>query len=357
MPFSALSPEGPISLLGVDAATLENLRSRNRKEGCFTAKCCGSPVVIRTAEGKSPHFVHKVVPAGCDGDRGETPEHRRLKELIADCAERTYEWDVETEAVFRGDDGSVVWRADVLATKSKASVAFEVQLSNADFEAMRQRQARYKESSVRGLWFVRTKKGFPAGHEVPIFPVESDNHGDWVVMETRWDSPDIWRNVSGDRIDLKEFVEAALNGQLKWAPFETRPETVVNASIVYEHAGKCSGCGRMAVRHRSVRARVATEEGYPEFIFHGSREHRRRSEWYMPIVNAVWGEVRAAVTKTLRSVEGTCCWCRAPLDLTKGSGEYKSGTLNAQLRLGDLPKAKFGTVERDWLRRWTVLGL
>jgi hypothetical protein len=33
----------------------------------------------------------------------------------------------------------------------------------------------------------------------------------------------------------------------------------------------------------------------------------------------------------------------------------KTTWLAANVQLKDLPKPKFGTVERDWLRRWAVL--
>ena len=241
MPFSALSPDGPVSLLGADVTTVENMRRRNREEACFTAKCCGAPLVIRTAEGKLPHFVHKTVPVGCDGERGESPEHRRLKAVIAKEAESTYEWDVETEVVERNvEKKKVHWRADVLAVKRKAAVAFEVQLSQADYQDMRQRQARYKASGVRGLWFVKTKKGFPLTHELPVFPVETVKESDWVIMMTRWDPPDIWANAcDGDRIDLTEFVRAALDGQLKWAPFENASDTWLHAYVGYDLGDAC----------------------------------------------------------------------------------------------------------------------
>jgi hypothetical protein len=356
MPFSAFSPEGPISLLGAEPTTVESLRKRNREEGCFTAKCCGAPVVIRTAAGKSPHFVHKSVPAGCDGDRRETPEHRRLKEIIAKEAESTYEWDVETEAIERdASAGKVLWRADVLASRRRGAVAFEVQLSNADYDDMRRRQQRYKASGVRGLWFVRTKKGFPLSHELPVFPVVSDMHADWVVMMSAWDPPEVWMNANGgDHIELCEFVRAALDGQLKWAPFENERDTWLHGYIDHEPLGTCPGCLRTVVRHHYARARIATEDGYPEYRFVNHHHHRRRSEWYMPLVNAVWNSVRTKVDKTLRSIHGTCCWCSTPLSEMKPAPDAKAGWLAASVQLKDLPKPKFGTVERDWLRRWAV---
>lgn len=358
MPFSALSPDGPVSLLGADATTVENMRSRNRREACFTAKCCGAPVVIRTAAGKVPHFVHKVTPVGCDGDREETPEHRRLKAVIAKEAESTYEWDVETEAVRRDHQTQkVLWRADVLASRRRGHVAFEVQLSNADYEDMRRRQERYRASNVRGLWFVRTKKGFAVTKELPVFTVEGKPGVDWVMLMTAWDRPEMWMNADGgDSIELPEFVRAALDGQLKWAPFENAPETWLHAYIDYDNHGKCPGCSRTIVRQRRARVRIANEKRYPEYSFGGYNEFRRRSEWDTPLVNIVWRSVRDKVDKTFRSSDGTCCWCSAPLkEVAPTMFGGRGGSLAASVQLKDLPKPKFGSVERDWLRRWAVL--
>jgi len=356
MPFSALSPDGPVTLLGADIATVENMRRRNREEACFVAKCCGAPVVIRTAHGKLPHFVHKSVPVGCDGERWESAEHRRLKAVIAKEAESTYEWEVETEAIRRNPaSDKVLWRADVLAVRPRARVAFEVQLSQADFDDMRRRQARYKASGVRGLWFVRTKKGFPLSYELPVFPVESVGDADWVVMMTRWDPPEIWANAEGgDRIELAEFVRAALDGRLKWAPFDEALERWVHGYVGGDPVGSCPGCGRTVVKHRCVRARIAGQPTYPEFSF-TSFLYRRRSDWYMPLVTAVWNAVRAETELTMRSIHGTCCWCSAPLEAAGSKQGLKLHWLAANLQLKDLPKPKFGTVERDWLRRWAVL--
>ncbi|TWO68084.1 hypothetical protein FN976_24420 [Caenimonas sedimenti] len=358
MPFSALSPDGPISILGADITTVENMRRRNREEACFTAKCCGAPLVIRTAQGKLPHFVHKTVPDSCAGERGESPEHRRLKAVIAKEAESTYEWDVETEAIGRdAETQKVLWRADVLAAKNKSAVAFEVQLSQADFDDMRRRQARYKASGVRGLWFVRTKKGFPASKELPIFAVETDRNGDWVSLATAWDRPEMWRYADGaESMELSEFVRSALDGNLKWAPFEGVGDTWLQGCVDYDHIGECPGCKRTIVRHRAVRARVSSEDGYPQFMFGGFNEYRRNSEWHMPIVNAVWNSVRTKVDKTYRSSNGNCCWCSAPLkEAPFQMFGNKWGALTAPLQLKDLPKPKFGSVEREWLRRWTVV--
>lgn len=118
MPLSALSPDGPVSLVGMDVQTLENLRQRNRTEKLFSAKCCGAPVQIRTDAGRIAHFFHLPTPASCEGEREETPERLRLKQEVSFAIINTG-WDHQPEAQEHDQFGKVIWRADVLASDWK----------------------------------------------------------------------------------------------------------------------------------------------------------------------------------------------------------------------------------------------
>lgn len=333
------------------------MRSRNRKEKVYTAKCCGAPLSIRIAEGKAPHFVHQVTPESCDADRRETPEHRRLKHLIAETAIRTYEWDVETEA--RENDpatGRAVWQADVLALKKKAAVAFEVQLSNADYGHMLARQARYKQSGVRGLWLVKTKKGFPPSKALPVFTLDTTRFGDWVKLSTRGDFVDMWhRTEEADLIELPVFIEAVLNKQLKWAPFLDKPDTLLEADIGYVQIGTCTGCARKIVAADKSRLCVATEFGYPDYLWVGGFDQMYRTKWHSKIVAAVWQKVAESADVAFVNARNTCSWCQAPITFDSGP-KPSQGTLSTRLRMGDLPKPIVGTVEWNWLCRWYVMG-
>ena len=357
MPFSANSPEGRITLLGVDPQSVEVMRVRNRKERCYTAKCCGAPLSIRVAEGKVAHFVHQVTPANCDGEKRETPEHRRLKQVIAEAVLRTWAWEVETEAREPDPDtGRTHWQADVLAFNARSRVAFEVQLSNSDYGLMRERQARYQASKVRGLWFVRTKKGFPLTKELPIFTVESSESGDWVQLSTRWDRPEVWSRTEGaDWMELSEFIGAALDKRLKWAPYLNKPETELQAEVHYSNQGVCPGCGRTVVSPWTSAMYVAKEYGYPEYWWHDALSPQRRTRWHGQVVKAVWAAAKKDAVVALASANGTCLWCNTLLDKT-AQAPRGNGTLTAELRLGDFPPPAFGTVERDWLQRWYVMG-
>ena len=180
MPLSARSPEGTVSLVGMGQLTLENLKSRNRKEKLFTAKCCGAPVQIRTPAGKIAHPYHLSTTPGCQGSSGESQGHLALKARIA-AAVMKAGWEVEVEAEERSSDGALIWKADVLARRRNVTIAFEVELSNPDWTTMRELQIRYERSGVRGLWFVKTKKPVPVQRALPIFNLTSREKAAWLV--------------------------------------------------------------------------------------------------------------------------------------------------------------------------------
>jgi hypothetical protein len=146
----------------------------------YSKKCCGEPVQIRTPAGRIAHFYHLSTTPGCQGSGGESQEHLALKARIA-AAVMQAGWGAEVEAEQRSADGTLVWKADILARRRNAAIAFEVQLSNPDWTTMGQRQARYKESGARGLWFVKTKKPFPVEHALPIFNLASREGAAWLV--------------------------------------------------------------------------------------------------------------------------------------------------------------------------------
>jgi len=356
MPLSALSPEGPVTLVGVDPVSLERMRERNRKEKVFTAKCCGAPVQIRTAEGRIPHFVHLFTPDSCEGDKLETPEHRRLKNEIATAA-ISASWMAETEArQIEPLTGQTIWCADVLASLGKRKVAFEVQLSNPDWALMNERQERYRKSGVRGLWFVKSKKGFPATKETPIFVIETDDEGDWVRMSRRWDGPYIWDRTNGaEYVELSDFIRSALAGHLKWAPFLGKGETVLDAEIYAWPEGLCKGCGRTIVRAHSAAISIATEPSYPDYYWHAGMSPRMRTNWFTSTLNAVWADVAKHVDVTFITSNNTCCWCRSPRDRGINKTTYKSVRLSTKIKLHSLPQPAFRTVEWDWLRRWAIV--
>lgn len=142
----------------------------------LTTACCGVECYARERHG-TRHFVHKHV--GNCSTEGETMEHLLLKaRILRGCRNAGYDVDAEVNG-----DG---WRADVLATKGKIKVAFEVQWSPQTYEETVERQKKYEDSHVRGVWLFRKIPDQPVSmtdvklqRDIPMFQI------DWETVE--WD--------------------------------------------------------------------------------------------------------------------------------------------------------------------------
>ncbi len=118
------------------------------------------PVCMEETFCRTRHFVHQRAN-GCSGS-GETFQHLWAKaEVLHACADAG--WQASTEV---SGDG---WRADVLASRGSARVAFEVQWSSQDEDAFGFRQKRYAVDGIRGCWLFRGEVPSPAQRELPIF--------------------------------------------------------------------------------------------------------------------------------------------------------------------------------------------
>lgn len=352
MPLSARSSNGPVSLVGMDQLTLEQLKCRNRKEKLFTAKCCGAPVQIRTPAGKVAHFYHLSTMPGCQGSAGESQVHLELKARIAVAVTRAG-WDAEVEAEKRGADGTLVWKADVLARRRNAAVAFEVQLSHPDWSTMAERQARYKESGVRGLWFVKTKKPFPVQRALPIFNLTSREDAAWLVSlrhpldwESEWTQTWAFANLS-------DFVDKALNGSLKWAPLAATPDALCDISVRMLSHGKCLNCGRNVGTAYTLEVAIAGQPSFPVFNWHQGMTTRRTC-WLDKVVGHLQERAANIPRMALIDRKANCCSaCRTSVDrLDHGA---HSGLLKFSWRLRDFPSPRYGTIEWDWFNRWVLL--
>lgn len=180
--------------------------------------------------GKNRHFYHLNTRPDCQGSAGESQTHLGLKAQIAMAAMQAG-WEVEVEAEERREDRTLIWRADVLAWRGNAKIAFEVQISNPDWTSMRERQERYQRSGVRGLWFVKTKKPFPVQNELPIFNLAVRDDG-WRVLLLH---PDDWETTRWAQAwslpPLAEFVDKALSRGLKWAPLTNFLDIACDLSV------------------------------------------------------------------------------------------------------------------------------
>lgn len=353
MPLSAKSPDGPISLIGMDQLTLENLKSRNRKEKLFTAKCCGAPVQIRTPAGKIAHFYHLSTTPGCQGSNGESQEHLALKARIAAAAMQAG-WEVEVEAEERSVDGALVWKADVLARRRNAAIAFEVQLSNPDWSTMGERQARYKDSGVRGLWFVKTKKPFPVQHALPVFNLASREDAAWLVSLRH---PQDWENEWSQTwglSNLTQFVGRALDGGLKWAPLATAsPDADCDISVRMLSRGKCLTCGRDVGTAYTLEVALAGQPSFPVFNWHQGMT-TRRTHWLDPVLARLIERAADHPRMALIERETNCCAACGASASRLGHGGH-SGLLKIPGRLKDFPRPRYGTIEWDWFNRWVLM--
>ena len=95
-------------------------------------------------------FAHDTRSPACP-TAGETPEHRRLKTLLAETV-RAIGWVAVVEAVPAASDAGG-WRADVLAIGPDGRrVAFEAQLSGMPVSVGRERAERYASDGIDTVW-------------------------------------------------------------------------------------------------------------------------------------------------------------------------------------------------------------
>lgn len=124
------------------------LQALSKAKNCIiNLPCCQGSGYPRVSKLGTRHFVHKKQPENCDWER-ETADHLSMKsQIVQSCFESG--WNACTEVT--GPD----WRADVLATKGKHKIAFEIQLSPQSMEETQFRQERYRQSGIKGYWIFR----------------------------------------------------------------------------------------------------------------------------------------------------------------------------------------------------------
>lgn len=137
--------------------------------------CCYAPGHLRVSKLGTRHFFHHR--RGECTTAPETVEHMKAKEEVA-LACRDAGWGVATEAAGDG------WRADVLATRGNAKIAFEIQWSAQSFEETEHRQERYRQAGIRGCWLFRKlpRDLLSPCNEVPAFEVSMGENGALSVM-------------------------------------------------------------------------------------------------------------------------------------------------------------------------------
>lgn len=206
-----LSPEEWRSLQG----QLRDKRSLGR------LLCCDAQVVAKTSKLGTQFFAHYVKGA-CDAS-SETEVHLGAKRAVYEgCVDAG--WDALTEAV--GPDGA--WRADVLASRQRTQVAFEIQWTQQSAERTMERQRGFAQHQVRCCWLFRRLPFTRPSWEVPAFELIESPHG----------GPPSVILGAGTR-SLREFARLLLEGRVRFCAEVSIRLEQVRCRI---RRDRCPGC-------------------------------------------------------------------------------------------------------------------
>lgn len=239
MPLKCLNNNQLIYSFNLNDDEWEALRNENKDTKCLETACCHVGVVLKTSPLGTKYFAH--------ARKGEcitapmTAEHILAQLHIIEGIKRT-DWIFEPEAnpeVSEITPTGREWQADVLATKNKSKVAFEVQWSRQTIKETIRRHDRYKNSKVRALWFFR-QDDFISNKGMPAFQIDFDTANKLFKVYLRpiryWtdDKPKL------PFILLQDFVEGCLTGKLIYSPVigKTIPLEVSTTNI------QCKRCKR-----------------------------------------------------------------------------------------------------------------
>jgi hypothetical protein len=214
----------------LDAALLSEAQWQSLKGSrSLRMLCCDAPAYRRTSQLGTRHFAHS--PGSHCGAEGESEEHLAAKaEIVRACHE--IGWDALSEYV--GDK----WRADVYATLGRHRLAFEIQWSTQTLEVTRERHAAYG-TDVKCCWLFKRLPSLIPEMALPMFRLSLT---DSVFHVTIGESPltaDDCGFVAGRTVTLQEFVEARLQGRIR---FSNQRSLVVREVQLVVHEVQCSRC-------------------------------------------------------------------------------------------------------------------
>jgi hypothetical protein len=250
MPLRALL-DGETDLIAPLLPVVEWDRLRREVRGGRTRlvlPCCRATAYQRTSPRGLQHFFHPP-QSGCV-HAGETHGHLAGKDAILQaCLESGY--------AARTEYAEGPWRADVVAVKDSLRVAFEIQLGRLPLHEIAARQARYRESGVRGCWFCTQPPAelrasevtgdLIARRDLPLFEIEPDLEHAFVV------------HLNGRQYPLKQIAGALLGGRIAFR--ETASARLERAITVGFYTVQCRRClGDAAIYRllrRSCRGRTA----------------------------------------------------------------------------------------------------
>ena len=217
---------------------------------------------------------------------------------------------------------------------------------------MGERQERYRQSGVRGLWFVKDKKTYPVNQALPIFSLTTRYDAAWLV---RLRHPVDWENEWSQTwglCNLSDFVGKALNGALKWAPLALAPEVLCDVSIGILSQGKCLGCERDVGSAYRLEVALSGRPSFPVLNWHQGMV-TRRTYWIESVLATMMKQAQPHQRMALIDRTKDCCAACGASVAQLGRGG-RSGLLTIPLRLGDLPKPRYGTIEWEWINRWVL---
>jgi hypothetical protein len=173
-------------------------RDRRRSALALVLPCCGIAAYQRTGSLGTRHFVHQ--PGYACATAPESEAHLLAKAEIARAC-HAQGWEPVTE--YAGPD----WTADVLATRARQRVVFEVQLSPQTARETRLRHARYQRDGVRDCWlFAKVPEGLEADENLPCFGLNAAVLGQEAGVR-----------VGSASAPLKQFVAAWLSRRLRFS--------------------------------------------------------------------------------------------------------------------------------------------
>ncbi|MEO9851890.1 MAG: competence protein CoiA family protein [Reichenbachiella sp.] len=228
MPLRAIIDN--LEVISVDLSSEEwtELKALKRNSSkTIILPCCNQEGNMRTSKLGLNHFYHRVTD-GCNY-KAESPQHLKSKmEIIKACKKNN--WKAIPE--FAEKD----WIADVLACNDDRRIAFEVQWSKQTTDETQRRQERYKDSNVKGCWFMKTipkelrywDRHPKPSQELPIFRIyESDNKVLMVDLELV-------------QLTLLEFVDSLFNGKVKFCEVHsTQPRQSMSIKFYEKSCWKC----------------------------------------------------------------------------------------------------------------------
>jgi hypothetical protein len=249
MPVRCLDPTSQ-SIHSFDLSDEEwrALELKNQQTRHLRMPCCSAQVVLKRSSRDTRFFAHmalggcKVAPAAA-----ETEAHLQLKGMAV-MAARVHGWTADAEVTGITPSGKP-WKAEVLALRGNHKVAVEVQWSNETVAEILQRQERYAESGVRGLWLIR-QPGFPIAHELPAVRIMGTLHGFQALIPSLAGlsardrtNPKCWFHQT---VSMGDFLNAAFSGRFQFGiPRKLDATVSVRCGLIQCEQASCRAQTRM----------------------------------------------------------------------------------------------------------------